>query len=232
MLLGETHTDASKLARFRVEAEAVAKLRHPNIVQVFDVGESSGRPFLALELLEGGTLADRISDAMLPISTAVELMLTLRRRLEAAHKAEIVHRDLKPSNVLFTADGVPKLADFGLAKRLEVEEGPTVTGQVMGSPSYMAPEQARGDGHNAGPPADLYALGAILYELLTGRPPFKSPTVMGTVHQVVHDDPVPPSRLQARVPRDLETICLKCLEKDRAPLRQRRRTGRRPAQLR
>jgi Tfp pilus assembly protein PilF len=214
MLLGETHTDAAKLARFRFEAEAVAKLRHPNIVQVFDVGESAGRPFLALELLEGGALGDRVADAMLPIPTAVELILTLAGALEAAHKAAIVHRDLKPSNVLFTADGVPKLVDFGLARRLEVEEGPTVTGQVMGSPSYMAPEQARGDGHNAGPPADLYALGAILYELLTGRPPFKSPTVMGTVHQVVHDDPVPPSRLQARVPRDLETICLKCLEKD------------------
>ena len=151
MLLGETHTDAARLARFRVEAEAVAKLRHPNIVQVFDVGESAGRPFLALELLEGGTLADRLAYTMLPISAAAELMLTLAGALEAAHKAEIVHRDLKPSNVLYSADGVPKLADFGLARRLEVEDGPTLTGQVMGSPSYMAPEQARGDGHNAGP---------------------------------------------------------------------------------
>jgi eukaryotic-like serine/threonine-protein kinase len=214
MLLGETHTDAARLVRFRVEAEAVGKLRHPNIVQVFDVGESAGRPFLALELLEGGTLADRLADRMLAIPAAAELMLTLAGALEAAHKADIVHRDLKPSNVLYTADGVPKLADFGLARRLEVEDGPTLTGQVMGSPSYMAPEQARGDGHKAGPPTDIYALGAILYELLTGRPPFKSPTVMGTVHQVVNDDPVPPSRLQARVPRDLETICLKCLEKE------------------
>jgi eukaryotic-like serine/threonine-protein kinase len=214
MLLGETHRDTSRLARFRVEAEAVAKLRHPNIVQVFDVGESAGRPFLALELLEGGTLADRLAEKMLPISNAAELVLRLSGALEAAHKAGIVHRDLKPSNVLFTIEGVPKLADFGLARLLEDDDGPTLTGQVMGSPSYMAPEQARGDGHSAGPPADIYALGAILYELLTGRPPFKSPTVMGTVHQVVHDDPVPPSRLQARVPRDLETICLKCLEKE------------------
>ena len=214
MLIGEGHTDTAKLARFRVEAEAVAQLRHPNIVQVYDVGESGGRPFLALELLEGGTLADRLSTTTLPALAAAKLMVVLAGAVGAAHRASIVHRDLKPANVLFTGEGVPKVTDFGLAKRLTIVEGPTLSGQIMGSPNYMAPEQARGDAHLAGPPTDIYALGTILYELLTGRPPFKSATTLETMHQVVNDEPVPPSRLQVRVPRDLETICLKCLEKE------------------
>jgi serine/threonine protein kinase len=149
---------------------------------------------------------------------AATLTATLGRTIAAVHRVGIIHRDLKPSNVLFDVDGTAKVTDFGLAKRLKVEEGHTVSGQVMGTPSYMAPEQAEGLTHQIGPPADIYALGAILYEMLTGRPPFKGPTILETIRQVVFEDPVPPSRLQSRVSRDLETICLKCLAK--APARR------------
>ena len=203
-----------ELDRFRLEAEAVARLHHANIVQIYDIGEVAGLPFVALELLEGGSLADRLAGTPHPGRQAAELMVTLARAIHAAHQAGIVHRDLKPSNVLFDQDGIPKIVDFGLAKRLEVKEGPTQTGQVMGTPSYMAPEQARGQIREVGPAADVYALGAILYEMLTGRPPFKGTTPEETVWQVVHEEPVPPSRLLSRVPRDLETICLKCLAKE------------------
>ena len=203
-----------ELDRFRLEAEAVARLHHANIVQIYDIGEVAGLPFVALELLEGGSLADRLAGTPHPGRQAAELMVTLARAIHAAHLAGIVHRDLKPSNVLFDRDGIPKIVDFGLAKRLEVKEGPTQTGQVMGTPSYMAPEQARGQIREVGPAADVYALGAILYEMLTGRPPFKGTTPEETVWQVVHEEPVPPSRLLSRLPRDLETICLKCLAKE------------------
>ena len=203
-----------ELDRFRLEAEAVARLHHANIVQIYDIGEVAGLPFVALELLEGGSLADRLAGTPHPGRQAAELMVTLARAVHAAHQAGIVHRDLKPSNVLFDRDGIPKIVDFGLAKRLEVKEGPTQTGQVMGTPSYMAPEQARGQIREVGPATDVYALGAILYEMLTGRPPFKGTTPEETVWQVIHEEPVPPSRLLSRVPRDMETICLKCLAKE------------------
>ncbi len=141
-------------------------------------------------------------------------MVPLALAMDTAHRAGIVHRDLKSANILFTADGIPKITDFGLAKRLEMDEGQTHTGQVMGTPSYMAPEQARGDTKSVGPAADIYALGAMLYEMLTGRPPFKGISAMETVKQVIEIEPVAPSRVQFRVPRDLETICLKCLQKE------------------
>jgi serine/threonine protein kinase/uncharacterized protein HemY len=204
------------LARFRIEAEAVARLRHPNILQIYEIGEWDEGPFVALELLEGGSLADRINGTPQPSLPAAELVATLARAVDAAHRAGIIHRDLKPSNVLFDADGQPKVADFGLAKRMEVKQGDTQTGQVMGTPSYMAPEQALGQIDRIGPATDVYALGAILYEMLTGRPPFKGPSALETIAQVTHDEPVPPSRLQPRVSRDLETICLKCLAKEPA----------------
>ena len=214
MIRGGVHADDIQVTRFQIEAEAVAALRHPNILQIYDIGESDGLPYVALELLEGGSLAEKLHGTPLPPRKAAEWMVPMAMAMDAAHKAGIVHRDLKSVNILFTADGVPKVTDFGLAKRLEVDEGQTHTGQVMGTPSYMAPEQARGDTKKVGPPADIYALGAILYEMLTGRPPFKGVSAMDTVKQVIEVEPVAPSRVQYRVPRDLETICLKCLQKE------------------
>jgi tetratricopeptide (TPR) repeat protein len=210
------HASPEMLARFRIEAEAVARLQNPNIVQVFDIGEVNGAPFVALELLQGGDLASRLAGTPQPGPQAAELIRTLATAMHAAHQAGIVHRDLKPANILFTRDGVPKIADFGLAKRLEVEEGQTDTGQVVGTPSYMAPEQARGQTRGIGPAVDVYALGTILYEMLTGRPPFKGTTAVETVRQVIEEEVVPPSRLQQKVSRDVETICLKCLSKEPA----------------
>jgi tetratricopeptide (TPR) repeat protein len=202
-----------ELARFRTEAEAVARLHHPNIVQIHEVGESEGKPYFSLEFVEGGNLADQVQSALLPPAKAARLAEVLARAMDHAHAHGIVHRDLKPHNVLLTADGTPKVTDFGLAKRLDAEGAQTPSGAVMGTPSYMAPEQAAGDSQRIGPAADVYALGALLYEVLTGRPPFKAATPMETVLQVLTEEPVPPRRLQPRLPRDLETICLKCLHK-------------------
>ncbi len=214
MIVGGSQARGDLLARFRVEAEAVARLRHPNILQIYDIGEVDGLPFVSLELLEGGDLDDRLAGTPQPGRSGAELMATLARAVHAAHQAGIIHRDLKPANILFTQEGLPKITDFGLAKRLESDSRQTETGQIMGTPSYMAPEQARGHTRDVGPAADIYALGAILYQVLTGRPPFMGETPMETVRQVIDDDPVPPSRLVPRVPRDLETICLKCLQKE------------------
>ena len=200
--------------RIRIEAELIARLRHPHILQIHNIGMVGDCPFLALELLDGGSLANRLASTPQPGRSCAELMVTLARAIHAAHQAGIVHRDLKPSNVLFTADGIPKISDFGLAKLLESHSAETQSGLIMGSPSYMAPEQARGDTKDVGPAADVYSLGAILYEMLTARPPFKGETPMETVRQVSDNDPVPPSRLVPRLQRDLETICLKCLSKE------------------
>ncbi len=164
--------------------------------------------------MEGGSLAEKLRGTTLPPKQAAEYMVPLVMAMDAAHRENIVHRDLKSANILFSADGIPKITDFGLAKRLETDEGQTHTGQVMGTPSYMAPEQARGDTKSAGPPADIYSLGAMLYEMLTGRPPFKGISALDTMKQVIEQDPISPSRIQYRVPRDLETVCLKCLQKE------------------
>ena len=208
------YADDIQVARFKIEAEAVAALRHPNILQIYDIGEHKGSPYVALELLEGGSLLDRMRGTLLPPKQAAEWMVPMVMAMDAAHQAGIVHRDLKSANILFSADNIPKITDFGLAKRLEDDEGQTHTGQVMGTPSYMAPEQARGDTKMAGPPADIYALGAMLYEMLTGRPPFKGVSAMDTMKQVLEQEPVSPSRVQFHIPRDLETICMKCLQKE------------------
>ncbi len=214
MILAGAHAGPTQQARFHTEAEAVARLQHPNIVQIYEIAEQDGRPWFSLELVEGGSLADRLARAPQPPRRAAELVQTLARAMHYAHQRGIVHRDLKPSNVLLTADGTPKVTDFGLAKLLDSAGGQTPTDAFLGTPNYMAPEQALGQSKDIGPAADVYSLGAILYESLTGRPPFQGTTVLDTLEQVRHQEPVPPSRLQPKVPRDLETICLKCLEKD------------------
>jgi serine/threonine protein kinase/tetratricopeptide (TPR) repeat protein len=217
MLLAGGHADAAEMDRFRIDAEAIAQLQHPNIVQVFEVGEHQGVPFFSLEFCPGGGLDRKLAGSPLPPVQAAALMERLAVAVQAAHEKHIIHRDLKPANVLLAEDGTPKITDFGLAKKID-EGGGTVTGVVMGTPSYMPPEQARGQTKEIGPAADVYALGAILYECLTGRPPFRAATVLETLEQVRGQEPVPPRLLQPAVPRDLETICLMCLHKE-----QRRR---------
>jgi tetratricopeptide (TPR) repeat protein len=206
--------EAAALARFRTEAEAIARLQHPHVVQIYEVGEYDGLPYLALEFVEGGSLSQRLDGTPLPARQAAQLVEELARAVQAAHDRGLVHRDLKPTNVLLTAEGAPKVSDFGLAKLMDSGAGPTATGEVLGTPSYMAPEQAESKGWAVGPATDVYALGAILYELLTGRPPFRAATALETLMQVVHEEPVPPRRLQSGTPRDLETVCLKCLQKE------------------
>jgi serine/threonine-protein kinase len=195
MILAGPHAGPAELARFRTEAEAVARLQHPNIVQIHEVGQQAGAPFFSLEFVDGGSLAQKLRGQPLPGRQAAELVETLARAVHHAHQRGVVHRDLKPANVLLMADGTPKVTDFGLAKRLEGDAGQTQSGAVMGTPSYMAPEQAAGKGKEVGPPADVYALGAILYECLTGRPPFRGETLMATLQQVLTEEPVPPSRV-------------------------------------
>jgi len=226
--------------RFQREAEAVARLQHPNIVQIYEVGEAEGQPYLSLEYIDGGNLAKEIAGTPLPAARAAFLVESLARGIHAAHQAGIIHRDLKPANILLSAEcgmrgaesdsknqlhallrtphsalGIPKITDFGLAKQMEADDGHTRPDAVLGTPSYMAPEQAAGQVSEVGPLADVYAMGAILYEMLTGRPPFKGATLWETIDQVKSQEPVPPTRLNPGTPRDLETICLKCLEKER-----------------
>jgi WD40 repeat protein/serine/threonine protein kinase len=245
MVLAGAHAGSPELARFQAEAQTVARLRHPGIVQIFEVGEHQGLPFFALEYIAGGSLAQRLDGTPLPARTAAALVAEVARAVQYAHEQGIVHRDLKPANILldfrFSIDdsrwegqeagadraaienrkskienpiGNPKITDFGLAKQLDSAVGATRSGAVMGTPSYMAPEQAGGRVKEVGPAADVYALAAILYELLTGRPPFRAETPLDTILLVLSQEPVPPTQLQPKVPRDLDTICLKCLQKD------------------
>jgi serine/threonine-protein kinase len=214
MILAGAHASSDNLQRFKAEAEAVAQLQHPNIVQVYEVGSRNGLPFFSLEYVAGGSLAQKLAGVAMPAREAAAVSETLARAMHHAHEKHIVHRDLKPANILLTPDGTPKITDFGLAKRLETDAGQTGTGAILGTPTYMAPEQAQGRTRDIGPLCDVYALGAILYDLLTGRPPFKGETVLDTLQLVQSVEPVPVRHLQPKVPRDLETICLKCLEKD------------------
>ncbi|MFM7151750.1 MAG: protein kinase domain-containing protein [Gemmataceae bacterium] len=214
-----SHSD--DLHRFRQEAEALSNFQHPNIVQVFDLGMHEGQPFLVMEYLEGGNLASRLAGRPIPPHVAAGLIETLARAVQAAHDEKIVHRDLKPGNILLVEKSdvdlefcTPKISDFGLAKRLMDNSGRTVTGIIMGTPEYMAPEQASGKAKDVGPGADVYALGAMLYECLTGRPPFRGATSLETLEQVRSAEPASPSRLVPRLPGDLCTIALKCLNKE------------------
>ena len=212
MILAGQLAGDDEIKRFYLEAEAAANLDHPGIVPIYEIGEHEGQHFFSMGFVEGTSLAAKVADGPLPPREAATLIVKVAEAVQFAHEKGVIHRDLKPANVLLDAQGQPKVTDFGLAKKLQADSGLTHTGQVMGTPSYMPPEQA--EGKNVGPTADVYALGAILYCLLTGRPPFQAATPMDTLVQVVGQDPVPVRQLNATVPKDLETICLKCLEKD------------------
>ncbi len=214
MVLAGAHASPQQLNRFFIEAEAVARLQHPNIVQIYEVGEYDGLPFFSLEYVDGGTLGQKIDGKPRPPREAAGTIELLARAMAVAHGRGIMHRDLKPANVLLGTDGQPKITDFGLAKRIEDDSSQTKSGTLMGTPSYMSPEQARGETRDIGPQSDLYSLGAMLYEMLTGRPPFVGPTVLDTLFQVRNQEPVPARRLQPKCPRDLDTICMKCLQKE------------------
>ncbi|HEY1190659.1 MAG TPA: protein kinase [Gemmata sp.] len=217
MLLAGPYADPSLRARFLLEAESVAALEHPHIVRVFAFGEHDGHPFLAMEFVPGGTLAKRVKErGPLPAAEASELLVKLAHAVAHAHSRGVVHRDIKPLNVLLTSDGEPRLTDFGLAKVGRADQHLSMTGQVLGTPAYMAPEQAAGKVREVGTAADVYALGAVLYDLLTGRPPFGGDSVAVTLQKVISEEPARPRKWNAAIPRDLETICLKCLEKDPA----------------
>ena len=207
--------------RFRMGVKEQADLKHPNIVQVFDIGVAQdGSPCFSMEFAEGGNLEERIHGKPQPAEEAARLVRTLAEAMEYAHRAGVVHRDLKPANVVLTADDVAKVTDFGLAKRLDTEGSRTPTGEILGTPPYMAPEQAAGRAREIGPHSDVYSLGAILYEMLTGRPPFQGKTLVETLQKVLTKRPIRPRKIESRVPRALESICLKCLEK-----KPRRRYG-------
>src|SRR6516165_104982 len=216
MVLGEQRAGSKELIRFLAEAEAVAAIKHPHVVQVYEYGDANGRPFLAMEYLPGGGLADRLkqTDRLDPKAAAV-LVATLAGAVQAAHDLGIVHRDLKPGNVLYDELGQPKVTDFGLAKRAGGSDL-TATQAVMGTPAYMAPEQARGETKFVGPQADVYALGVILYECLTGTRPFEHPDPIALLRKVAEEEPERPGKREPGLPRDVELICLKCLAKEPA----------------
>lgn len=222
MVLAGRFSSPEQARRFAAEARLAARLQHPNIVRIFDCGELHGQQYFVMEYVAGPSLAELLRHGPLPPDEAARLAATLARAADHLHAHQIVHRDLKPANVLLEShgaqsvglgDATPKIADFGLAKLLEGDSHQTTTGVIAGTPSYMAPEQAMGRRELIGPRADVYSLGAILYELLTGRPPFREESPLDTLVQVLENEPARPRHLNPAVPRSLERICLKCLEK-------------------
>ena len=214
MILAGRLATTDDVERFRTEAEAAARLQHPNVVAVFEVGDTDGQHYFSMEYIEGDSLSQKLAHGPMSGRLAAKYVRTIARAVHYAHRQGILHRDLKPSNILIDAADEPHVTDFGLAKRLGVDTGQTRSGAVMGTPSYMAPEQAQGRTREATPAADVYSLGAILYELVTGRPPFKAETPLDTVVQVLENEPAPPTLLNPNIDQDLETISLKCLQKD------------------
>jgi hypothetical protein len=213
MLLPGAVADEAELRRFKSEAEATARLQHPHIVAVHRAGEHDGRHYFSMEFIGGPSLAQRLTDGPLPGRAAARYVAVVARALHHAHQHGILHRDMKPGNVLLDANDDPHVTDFGLAKQLRADAGQTKTGAVVGTPGSMSPEQAAGS-RSLSPACDVYGLGALLYELLTARPPFKAETTLDTLLQVLETEPAPPRLLNPRIERDLETICLKCLRKD------------------
>ena len=213
ILRGQLATGADR-ARFRAEAEAAAKLDHPNIVPVYEVGELDGQPYFSMKFVAGTTLARLLADGPLEPREAAALLVPVAKAIQFAHRAGLLHRDLKPSNILIDEEGQPHVTDFGLAKRITTDQtGLTRTGAIVGTPSYMSPEQADGRRGAIGPASDVYSLGTILYQMLTGRPPFQAVSPVDTLLMVLEQDPVPPRMLNAKADRDLEMIALKCLQK-------------------
>lgn len=226
MILPGRMASADQIARFRAEADAAARLKHPHVVAVHEVGEIDGQPYFSMPLIEGTTLAKRLTAGPLPAREAAELLLPICRAVAEAHRHGILHRDLKPSNILIDSGGRPFVTDFGLAKQFSPAEPSqtgsvdathlsslTATGAVLGTPSYMAPEQAAGQRGTIGPGTDVYSLGAILYAMLTGRPPFQAASPVDTVLMVLEQDPIPPRMINPKADADLELIALKCLQK-------------------
>jgi WD40 repeat protein len=214
MILAGRLASSADVQRFRAEARAVGKLDHPNILPIYEVGEHNGQHYFSMKLIEGGNLAAQLPRLLDDPRRAAEVLAAVARGVHHAHERGILHRDLKPANILLDKQGQPYVTDFGLARSAEADNRLTRTGDVLGTPAYMAPEQASGKSKQVGPTADVHALGAILYECLTGRPPFQAATTLDTVLRLLADEPVPPSRLRSGLPRDLETICLKCLQKE------------------
>ncbi len=215
MILSGGHADQGMLDRFQAEAKAIGRFQHENIVRIYDMGSHEGSPYFSLEFVDGKSLSDYLNGKPIEPADAARLMEPIARAMKYAHDAGVIHRDLKPANVLLTREGVPKVTDFGLAKEFESDQQLSVAGSIVGTPAFMAPEQARG-ADNVGPLSDVYGLGAMLYCMLTGRPPFQGAKATDTLIQVIRNEPVEPIKLQPNIPKDLETICLKCLQKDPA----------------
>ncbi len=214
MILSGEMARESDVQRFHTEAEAAAKLKHPGIVQIYEIGEENNQHYFSMEFVDGANLGEMVRDYPLPAREAAQLVLNVAEAIEYAHEQGVLHRDLKPSNVLLDSRGEVKVTDFGLAKQLDSDQHLTQTGQILGTPSYMPPEQASGNDALMGPTADVYSLGAVLYHLVTQRPPFAAATPLETIHQVINHEPVSPRLLEKNLPKDVETICQKCLQKE------------------